>query len=85
MIKLGQHLATFKRQRKAMGQPVSEQEEAQIRAAFVHVLQAPTSEAYQKALDDLTTALLSKFDFSAHYRQIMKINYIKISKFIMPS
>ena len=53
MIKLGQHLATFKRQRKAMGQPVSEQEETQIRAAFVRVLQAPTPTAYQKALDDL--------------------------------
>ena len=53
MIKLGQHLATFKRQRKGAGQPVSEQEEAQIRQAFIRVLQAPTPEAYQKALQEL--------------------------------
>ena len=56
MLKLGQHLATFKRQRKAAGHPVSEQEEAQIRKAFVRVLHAPTSEAYQKALDELPEA-----------------------------
>jgi hypothetical protein len=53
MLKLGQHLATFKRQRKTAGQPLSEQEEAQIRNAFIRVLQAPTSEAYQEALDEL--------------------------------
>lgn len=53
MLKLGQHLATFKRQRKTAGQPLSEQEEAQIRNAFVRVLQAPTSEAYQEALNEL--------------------------------
>ena len=56
MIKLGQHLATFKRQRKAAGQPVSEQEEACIRRAFVCVLQAATPEAYQKALNELPEA-----------------------------
>ena len=56
MLKLGQHLATFKRQRKAAGQPVSEREEAQIRSAFMHVLQAPTPAAYQKALDELPAA-----------------------------
>lgn len=56
MLKLGQHLATFKRQRKAAGQPVSKQEEAQIRDAFTRVLQAPTPEAYQKALDELPDA-----------------------------
>jgi hypothetical protein len=53
---LGQHLATYKRKRKKVGQPVSEQEEAQIRQAFLRVLQAPTSEAYQKALDELPQA-----------------------------
>jgi hypothetical protein len=56
MLKLGQHLATFKRQRKAAGYPVSEQEEARIRNAFMRVLQAPTPEAYQKALDELPEA-----------------------------
>lgn len=56
MLKLGQHLATFKRQRKAVGQPVSEQEEAQIRSAFMRVLQASTPEAYQKALNELPDA-----------------------------
>jgi hypothetical protein len=56
MLKLGQHLATFKRQRKAVGQPVSAQEETQIRTAFSRVLQAPTPEAYQKALAELPEA-----------------------------
>ena len=56
LLKLGQHLATFKRQRKALGQPLSEQEETQIRIAFIQVLQAPTPEAYQKALDELPEA-----------------------------
>lgn len=56
LIKLGQHLATFKRQRKVAGQPVSEQEEALIRQAFIRVLQAPTPAAYQKALDELPDA-----------------------------
>jgi hypothetical protein len=56
LIKLGQHLATFKRQRKAAGQPVSEQEEALVRRAFIRVLQAPTPAAYQKALDELPDA-----------------------------
>jgi len=53
LLKLGQHLATFKRQRKTVGQPLSEQEETQIRIAFIQVLQAPTPQAYQKALDEL--------------------------------
>lgn len=56
MLKLGQHLATFKRQRKAAGHPVSEQEEVQIRNAFIRVLRAPTTGAYQKALDELPEA-----------------------------
>jgi hypothetical protein len=56
LLKLGQHLATFKRQRKKAGQPVSEQQEAQIRKAFLRVLQAPTPQAYQKALDELPDA-----------------------------
>jgi len=56
LMKLGTHLATYKRQRKAADQPVSETEEMQIRAAFVHVLTAPTPEAYQEALDQLPEA-----------------------------
>lgn len=56
LLKLGDHLATFKRQRKQASRPVSEQEEAQIRDAFMRVLQAPTPEAYQKALDELPAA-----------------------------
>jgi hypothetical protein len=56
MLKLGQHLATFKRQRQKAGQPVSEREEAQMRKAFMRVLNAPTPEAYQKALDELPEA-----------------------------
>jgi hypothetical protein len=60
MIKLGQHLATFKRQRKTAGQPLSEQEETRIRNAFVHVLRASTPEAYQKALDELPDAFDDK-------------------------
>jgi hypothetical protein len=56
LLKLGQHLATFKRQRKAVGQPLSEQEETQIRNAFSRVLQAPSPEAYQKALAELPEA-----------------------------
>ena len=53
MLKLGQHLATYKRQRKQIGQPVSQTEEADIQAAFAQVLQAPTPEAYQQALNEL--------------------------------
>jgi len=56
LLKLGQHLATFKRQREAGGQPVSEPEETQIREAFWQVLRAPTPEAYKKALDELPKA-----------------------------
>ena len=53
MLKLGQHLATYKRQGKQSGQPLCEAEEANIRAAFSRVLHAPTPEAYQQALDEL--------------------------------
>jgi hypothetical protein len=56
LLKLGQHLATFKRQREAGGQPVSEPEETHIREAFWQVLRAPTPEAYKKALDELPKA-----------------------------
>jgi len=56
LIKFGQHLATYKRQRKAAGQPLSEQDEAQIYHAFAKVLTAPTAETYQKALDELPEA-----------------------------
>src|SRR5262245_28142608 len=51
--KLGEHLATFKRQRKQAGQPVSDTEEVAIRTAFLRVLQAPTAQAYHQALDEL--------------------------------
>ncbi len=60
MLKLGQHLATYKRQRKKAGRPVSEQEEANIRKAFSSVLDALTPEAYQKALDELPDAFEHK-------------------------
>jgi len=60
MHKLGQHLATFKRQRKQVGQPVTEREEAAIRTAFLRVLQAPTPTAYQKALDELPAVFNSE-------------------------
>jgi hypothetical protein len=53
LLKMGQHLATFKRQRKTAGQPISEQEETLIRDAFLRVLRAPTTAAYQEALDEL--------------------------------
>jgi hypothetical protein len=56
MLKLGQHLATYKRQRKKARRPVSEQEETNIRKAFLRVLDALTPEAYQKALDELPDA-----------------------------
>jgi hypothetical protein len=56
MLKLGQHLATYKRQRKKARRPVSEQEETNIRQAFLRVLDALTPEAYQKALDELPDA-----------------------------
>ena len=59
-IKLGTHLATYKRQRKAAGQSVSEAEEQQIRAAFLRVLEAPTPEAYQEALEDLPEAFAAE-------------------------
>ena len=53
LLKLGQHLATYKRQRKQINQPVSETEEFSIRAAFWRVLKAPNPEEYQRALDEL--------------------------------
>jgi hypothetical protein len=56
LLKLGQHLATYKRQRKQIGQPVSETEEVNIRAAFWRVLKATTPEDYQQALDQLPQA-----------------------------
>jgi hypothetical protein len=56
LLKLGQHLATYKRQCKQAGQPLSETEETNIRAAFVRVLNATTPEEYQKALDQLPQA-----------------------------
>jgi len=56
LLQLGKHLATYKRHRKRAGQPVSDAEEAEIRAAFWKVLQAPTPAAYQQALDELPEA-----------------------------
>lgn len=53
MLKLGKHLATYKRVRKQAGNPVSEQEEQDIRLAVWNVLKADSPEAYQQALDDL--------------------------------
>lgn len=53
LLKLGQHLATYKRQRQKVRQPVSETEETTIRAAFWRVLKASTPEQYQQALDQL--------------------------------
>ena len=53
LLKLGQHLATYKRQRNQLGQPVSEAEERDIRLAFLSVLKAETPALYQLALDDL--------------------------------
>jgi hypothetical protein len=53
MLKLGQYLATYKRQRKRSGQPLSETEEINIRTAFWRVLQASTPDQYQQALDQL--------------------------------
>jgi hypothetical protein len=56
MLKFGEHLATFKRQRCKVGQPISEQEETHLRDAFLRVLQAPTPAAYRQALDELPAA-----------------------------
>ena len=56
MLKLGKHLATYKRQREKAGHPVSVQEEEEIRTAFMKVLKATTPEAYQEALDELPDA-----------------------------
>ena len=54
--KLGLHLATYKRQCKAAGQPLSEQEEEHIFQAFVKVLHSATPQAYQAALNELPEA-----------------------------
>jgi len=51
--KLGQHLATYKRQRQKVGQPLTETEEITIRAAFWRVLKATSPEQYQQALEQL--------------------------------
>lgn len=56
MLKFAEHLATYKRQRKTAGKPVSEAEETQIRDAFLRVLQAATEQEYQRALDELPQA-----------------------------
>jgi len=56
LLKLGQHLATYKRQRMQAGQPLSETEEVAIRAAFWQVLKSSTPELYQQALDQLPQA-----------------------------
>ena len=56
LLKLGKHLATYKRQRERADHPVSDAEEAEIRAAFMKVLQAPTPQAYEQAPDELPDA-----------------------------
>jgi hypothetical protein len=56
LLKLGQYLVTYKRQRKQAGQPLSETEEIAIRAAFWQVLKSSTPEQYQQALDQLPQA-----------------------------
>jgi hypothetical protein len=56
LLKLGQHLATYKRQRKKADQPVSEAEEIAIRAAFWRVLKTTTPQQYQQALEQLPEA-----------------------------
>ena len=56
LLKLGKHLATYKRQRKQAGKPISNAEEAEIRAAFVKVLEASTPADYQQALGELPEA-----------------------------
>jgi hypothetical protein len=54
--KLGVYLATYKRQCKAAGYPISAQEEESIFQSFVKVLYAPTQEAYELALQALPDA-----------------------------
>jgi|GEM_PF-891574 len=54
--KLGAYLATYKRQRKAAGHPISAQEEDAIFQSFVKVLYAPSQEAYELALQALPDA-----------------------------
>ena len=53
LLKLGQHLTTYKRQRQQAGHPLSGAEETNIRAAFCRVLNAATPEQYQQALEQL--------------------------------
>jgi hypothetical protein len=55
---LGTALATYKQQRKKAHDPLTAEEEAAIRTAFLCVLQAPTPAAYQAAL----AALPAVFD-----------------------
>jgi hypothetical protein len=56
LLKLGQHLATYKRQRKQAGHPLTEAEETTIRMAFWRVLTAATPNQYQQALKQLPAA-----------------------------
>ena len=56
LLKLGKHLATYKRQRKQASKPVTESEEAQVRTAFIQVLEASTPDDYQQALAELPDA-----------------------------
>ena len=60
LLKLGQQLATYQRQCKQAGQPLSETEEITIRAAFWRVLKSTTPEQYQQALDQLPEAFAQK-------------------------
>lgn len=54
--KLGVYLATYKRQCKTAGHPISAQDEESIFQSFVKVLYAPTQEAYELALQALPDA-----------------------------
>lgn len=56
LLNLSKHLATYKRQQKAAGNPVTEEQETLIRLAFIRVLTAVSPEAYQQALDELPAA-----------------------------
>lgn len=56
LLNLSKHLASYKRQRKEEGHPVSALEEATIRKGFLKVLKAETIEAYQQALGELPDA-----------------------------
>ena len=54
--KLGLHLATYKRQCKAAGRPLSEEEEKHLFQAFVKVLHAQTPQEYELMLNALPDA-----------------------------